>query len=60
MPPENLVSVRFIKLCRPFSVYGRCVGLYNFGEVAAFEPAIAALLIRRGVAIAVEPGDEAA
>jgi hypothetical protein len=33
---------------------------YNANEIAGFEPPIAALLVKRSVAVPVEPGDEAA
>jgi hypothetical protein len=59
MPREKLVSVKFIALCRPFTFKGRYFTIYNPGEVAGFEPDIAALLIERGIAERVEPGTKA-
>ena len=47
--------VRFVANCPPFTHETRCVPGYNAGEVAGFEPLIAALLIACGVAVAVEP-----
>ena len=57
-PPDKLVLVRFIGLSDPFSFKNRCYCGYSAGELAGFDPEITALLIRRGVALPVEPGDE--
>ncbi len=43
-----------------FSFENRCYCGYSTGEIAGFEPEIAALLVKRGVAVPVEPADEAA
>jgi hypothetical protein len=58
MQPDDQVVLRFVGKSDPFSLAGRCYPGYNANERAGFEPTIAALLVRRGVAVPVEAGDE--
>jgi len=53
------VLVRFVANCPPFTRESRCVPGYRRHEVAGFEPLIAALLVRRGVAVYAGPGRDA-
>jgi hypothetical protein len=53
------VLVRFVENSPPFTHQSRSVPGYSFGEIAGFEPMIAALLVRRGVAVYAGPGNEA-
>jgi hypothetical protein len=55
---KNWLTVKFVASCRPFTFKGRYFTIYNAGEVAGFEPDIAASLIKRGIAVRVEPEHE--